>query len=599
MHRCRARSLLAHILSLSHTLSHTHTHTHALPASFSLSFSPHNTFTHTTTTHTRLHSSDLNRSNNSYERRIALISLACETFDHMDESLHNIELHHNAAQVLVKLLLHTNRDDEIRMLCAALEMVLRGNAKSVQTAIEKLPQQQSLLSHLLRLLQRCERGQLKYAAVCAVSIHRILLYWSRCPRLRANLAQQVGLLDVLTNAKSSSSNSSSSSNGRNNNNNPTSPSDDYSQHDECRIARIRTIANLARCDENKVLLLEAGNHQVLEYTVRVAWEDVLEDVRHYAAIALMEFASAAANQKVMADSEGTLSALVTLIFTEEKNAGTREYAITAIQNLAYAKTNRVRLVTFKDSMVLKALIDALSADPDDKARRRAAGALTNLACDETAELIASYKGFLNSLAIATLKDKNKEVQTRAAQALTKLAHGITVHMSCHDTLLDALVTASLGDVATSILAVFRAKARAVENREAMARNTGILDTLCDVCNSDKSAIADRDNAVRTIMHLVNEDKNRKIMCNKAILEALVACASYKDPDLSDARDSAIRALERLGTEYSNRPVMAQHKGLLVAVSKAVEREAQWEEEGKKTEHGYLAKPLLMSLLIAM
>ena len=101
------------------------------------------------------------------------------------------------------------------------------------------------------------------------------------------------------------------------------------------------------------------------------------------------------------------------------------------------------------------------------------------------------------------------------------------------------------------------------------------------------------------MHLVNEDKNRKIMCNKTILDALVTSAAYTEHDLQDARDSAIRALARLATEFTNRAYMAKHTNLLVVVARAVEREARWEEEGEKSEHGFLAKPLLMSLLVAM
>jgi hypothetical protein len=101
------------------------------------------------------------------------------------------------------------------------------------------------------------------------------------------------------------------------------------------------------------------------------------------------------------------------------------------------------------------------------------------------------------------------------------------------------------------------------------------------------------------MHLVNEKKNHKIMCNMAILDALVVGADYEGMALEGARDSAIRALERLATEFSNRAHMARHPGLLIAVAKAVEREAKAEDAGKESEHGYLAKPLLMSLLLAM
>jgi hypothetical protein len=191
------------------------------------------------------------------------------------------------------------------------------------------------------------------------------------------------------------------------------------------------------------------------------------------------------------------------------------------------------------------------------------------------------------------------VQTRAAMALTKLAASITIKMSCYGTLLDALVVSSLSPAANSVSAVLRVKARDPENRESMARHPGILDTLADICINTGSDLKEKDNAMRAIMHLTNESNNRKAMCNKLLLEALVKGASHEDPKMEEIRDSAVRAIERLATEFSNRAYMARHKGLLVAVAKATEREAKLEEAGAKAEHAFLAKPLLMSLLVAM
>jgi len=168
-------------------------------------------------------------------------------------------------------------------------------------------------------------------------------------------------------------------------------------------------------------------------------------------------------------------------------------------------------------------------------------------------------------------------------------------------------------------------------------------------------VKDRDNATRALMHLTNESKNRAMMCTPAVLNALVKGASVTDEaiendakQLQEVRDSAIRAIERLATEFSNRHKMAHHDGLLVAIAHATEREAKLELQAKKThgldltveqdvpptggagnssgndsvgsnshnlaltpmkqrkqqqlqepQHAFLAKPLLMSLLVAM
>ena len=110
---------------------------------------------------------------------------------------------------------------------------------------------------------------------------------------------------------------------------------------------------------------------------------------------------------------------------------------------------------------------------------------------------------------------------------------------------------------------------------------------------------DRDNATRAIMHLTNESENRKIMCNKVVLQALLKACNFDGPEDTETRDSALVAIERLATEASNRQYMSRHDGLLVAIAKATERESKSELAGEKNSQPRLAKQLLMSLLLAM
>jgi hypothetical protein len=406
--------------------------------------------------------------------------------------------------------------------------------------------------------------------ISILNISKIMLCISKVPELRMNLARNKGILDAVKRVATSTLNP------------------------ECRVVRMRIAANLINCDDNKAMLLE--NQGFLDAILRIAHMDQSDLAREYAGVALMDLASAPANQ--VPKDEKLLGTLVKMVLVE-KVASARESAITAIQNLAFTKENRTRLVRYKEGIVLEALRKALSGDKNDKARRRAAGALTNLACDETAEAMGSHKGLLDTLAVVSTKDENKEVQTRAVMALTKLAASITIKMPSHESLLDALVVASLSPVSNSVSAVLRVKARDPENRGRMARHPGVLDTLADICISPRSDTKDKDNAMRALMHLTNESSNREAMCNKKILDAMVKGASLEGPNTEEIRDSAIRAIERLATEFSNRAYLARHDGLLVAVAKATEREAKWEDAGTKTEHAFLAKPLLMSLLVAM
>eukprot|EP00541_Cyclophora_tenuis_P002176 CAMPEP_0116553084 /NCGR_PEP_ID=MMETSP0397-20121206/6855_1 /TAXON_ID=216820 /ORGANISM="Cyclophora tenuis, Strain ECT3854" /LENGTH=101 /DNA_ID=CAMNT_0004078125 /DNA_START=138 /DNA_END=443 /DNA_ORIENTATION=+ len=101
------------------------------------------------------------------------------------------------------------------------------------------------------------------------------------------------------------------------------------------------------------------------------------------------------------------------------------------------------------------------------------------------------------------------------------------------------------------------------------------------------------------MHLTNEDENHRSMCHKTILDALVVGATLNGDEYGDMQESAIVAMERLATDFSNRPIMARHPGLLTAVAKATERETRQVDKGVDPKSEHLAKPLLMSLLLAM
>lgn len=504
----------------------------------------------------------------SDEKRIVVLNNACAEFDHWDEAKHNAELHFGAADVLTMYLSNSEDDNELRMICSALEMVFRSSPNHVKHSYQKVGT--SIVPLLLRLLERCESQKEAHANVMINNITKILLIFSRVPDLRATLARQAEMFDALKRVSTAR------------------------LDDDCRVLRMRLLANLANCESNKVIIL---NHPgLLEALLRVAALDTSEAAREYAGLSLMDLAAEPKNQVKMASIDKLLGTLVKLAVLESI-PDTRESAVTALQNLAFCKQNRVRLVTYGSGVVLEALKKVVGSDKDGKARRRSAGALTNLACDETGERMASHKNLLDTLAQVCTRDDSIEVQQRAAMALTKIASSVKKKSSSHKSVLDALVIASDSPQAvSSVMAVFRIKTRDPECRESMAFHPGVLDALADVCINTKLPFKDRDNAMRSIMHLTNEPSNCKVMCCKKILNALVLGVSQDDDDISS---SAITAMERLATDFSNRPHMARHEGLLVAVAKATEREAKLESSGTSKSMPLLAKPLLMSLLVAM
>ena len=504
-----------------------------------------------------------------HERRIAAITNACAEFDHWDTEKHNVELQLGCSTVLCLVLSMTDNEDEIRMICSAIEMIYRASTSVVSKTFQESP---DLVPLLLKLLERCETTHKKHADVSILNITKVLLYFSRVAEIRGNLARHHGLLDALNRVAISNLST------------------------DCRILRMRVIANLCNAEENKVMIM---SHEGLFGSIlKIAALDLSEKAREYASASMMDLASSTETQVSMANHDKLLSTLVKLAVTDDKEE-TREYAVTAMQNLAFSKENRERLVVFSGGVVVEALKKTLSVDTNEKSRRRAAGALTNLACEETAELMSSHSELIEILSRVTTQDKNDDVQKRACLALTKIVSSCSTDSKSFKSTMNALVMAATSSNSTGIPAVFRVKARNASRRAEMAQIPGLVETLADMSTSKGYTSKDRDNATRAIMHLTNESENRKIMCNKVVLKALLEASCLEGSENTETRDSAIVAIERLATEVSNRQYMARHDGLLVAIAKATERESKSELAGEKNSQPRLAKQLLMSLLLAM
>ncbi len=501
---------------------------------------------------------------------MAAITNACAEFDHWDTERHNIELQLGCSNVLCLVLSMTDSEDEIRMICAALEMVYRASTEAVQKTFQEVGP--AVVPLLLKVLERCEHSMIKHAEVSILNISKVLLYFSRVSELRSLIAKHDGMLAALARVSTSA----------------LTP--------DARVLRMRVIANIANAEENKTMMIRYPG--LIDSILKIAALDLCEGAREYASAALMDLASSSKTQEAMANNDKLLATLVKLAVTDTKEE-TREYSITAMQNLAFSKENRVRLVTFSDGVVIEALKKALSTDKNDKSRRRAAGALTNLACEETADLMAGHEGLLQILSRVATQDKNNDVQKRSSLALTKISSTCSTNSSYFKVLMNSLVVTATSSNSTGIPAVFRLKAREASMRTEMARIPGMLETLADMSTSKGYSAKDKENAMRAIMHLTNETENRKIMCNKVILKALVEASSMESPGSKEIRDSAIVAIERLATEVSNRQYLARHEGLLVAIAKATERESKSELAGEKQSQPRLAKQLLLSLLLAM
>lgn len=501
------------------------------------------------------------------DKRKEKLKHAHAKFDHWDESRHEVELNYGAANVLALGLTMTQDDDELEIMCSCLEMVFRASQNGVQAAYLKTGP--SVVPWLLQLLKQAEKGTLKHTESLTMNITKIFYYWSRVPEIKMLVMRHEGVVEMLKRVTT------------------------LNVH-ESKIDRMRTITNLANSDENKIFFIE----HMLDIVLKIAVIDESDETRKCASTTLMDLTSCSDNQVKMANDDLVMGTLVKLAVSE-KNPDTREAAIAGLQNLAFCQSNRARLVTYSNGVVLDAMKKVLSSDLNEKARMRAAGTLTNMSCDETAKYMGNHKGLLETLAIVSKKDDNADVQSRAAMALTKIAWSIESDTSCYKTLMDALIVASLSNSKNPVSQVLRAQARCVKNRYSMARHPGILDTLSDICLDSNYALSDKENAVRALMHLSNEESNRKIMCKKTVLNALVACAGEGGGEWRKISESAIVGIERMATELCNREIMGRHPGLLCVVAKVTEREQKEIDAGIESSHERLAKQLLLTLLVAL
>jgi hypothetical protein len=524
-----------------------------------------------------------------HPRRLTYISHALQAFDHQNMYKHNLELGLKAPEALSHLLFHPNKnDEEIRMICSALEMVYRGSATAVKSSFWECGK--LMIPEWFKLSEQYEENSRLNRTIKAtiLSITRIFLYFSRVPDLRPFLAQQTGMLAMLSRVCGKALHGKGM--------------------EQCREDRMKILANLCNSHMNKSQISE--NNDILDLIYKVALQDDSWCVREYASACLMDLSSSDTPQSSITISNNLIQVLLKLSNRGESDS-TREYAITSIQNISFARENRVQLLSYENGSVLGLLSTTMVSDRSKVTRRRAAGALTNIGCSNTAIRMASYPNLVESMAKVCALDPCPEVQHRACRALTKISCYIDSSMPCYALVLNSLVRASTSSNATGIPMVLRIMSRKASNRVIMGQQYGLMELLSSIASSKVSNDIDRESCIKVMAHLANESSCRKSLCNKWILGALVTAANWDEPDhamtipeselvdiLKSTRDSAILAIERLAMDLNNRPFMARQKNLLAVVAKAAERESRLSSLNASHEPK-VARALLMSLILVL
>jgi hypothetical protein len=408
-----------------------------------------------------------------HPQRLNVIAHALQDFDHGNMHRHNLELKLKAPETLSHLLFESGKnDDEIRMICSALEMVYRGSTSAVK--ISFLEAGKLMIPEWLKLSEKYEESNRLNRTVKAsvVSVTRIFLYFSRVPDLRQILAQQPGVLAMLNRVSSKALHGQGM--------------------EQCREDRMKVLANLCNCNTNKSLIFE--NSSLMNSLHKVAFQDESVHVREYAAACLMDLSSSETIQVPMASSNNIVQALLKLSRKNESDS-TREYAVTAIQNICFQRENRIQIINFESGVFLGLLTTIMMSDRSKVTRRRAAGALTNLACSNTASRMANYPHLMESTAKVCALDPCPEVQHRACRALTKISCHIDSSMQCYMTVLDSLIRAASSSNATGIPMVLRIMSRQPSNRAIMGQQPGMMELLYSIASSKAHSESERESCI--------------------------------------------------------------------------------------------------------
>jgi len=83
-------------------------------------------------------------------------------------------------------------EDNIYMICAALEIVYRASTEAVRRRFQYVGH--AVIPLLLKLLQRCENTNLKHADTSVINICKVLLYFSQVAELQDPLGRHPDLL---------------------------------------------------------------------------------------------------------------------------------------------------------------------------------------------------------------------------------------------------------------------------------------------------------------------------------------------------------------------------------------------------------------------
>lgn len=300
-----------------------------------------------------------------------------------------------------------------------------------------------------------------------------------------------------------------------------------------RFNAIAVLTNLAAVEQNRMLMLSEPG--LVDNIARVVHNERSDVARQCSSLAIMNLSNG--DREHVPELAGNDLILETIIkLMKDDDLETRRNAAIALFNVACADENTVKLVRYKDGIIIEALMQCLSTYEDTEddihndVRTNAAEALFNMACssiEETTDRMASHAGLLETLAVTLRSPMGcKEVKLYCAATLRRMAEIIHAPKPSQLELLSALVKAHVWTRTPCIAEAFLSQAQHERNRNVMVGHNGLLNALSKLALSIGGA------------------------------------------DSEKIRLTIVSAIEHLSRELANRMVLSQHEGIMLAMTRA-------------------------------
>ena len=439
----------------------------------------------------------LNYTISRQEERIDAIDNLCNEFDHFDKARHDKELHLNAAAILFQkltfaIMAHTcggdllsnnpsdighrsckldfqSQQEEIALICCALEMVYRGSRAAVQESMNNIgmgmvPVLSQLLNHKAMALAKiqvsksssiknsrsrheetrdelsCDDKKIErlghaenVTRAIVASVIKILRSFARA----GNTAQKRCILnqkDLLSTVFGIITLRKYNKNCRT-----------YGDAEIVADA-LSTIAFLAEDNDecNSHMILTLGDTKgLINVILWTASNDTDGRVRTQAAFAIMNLVKVPRCR--LSENQQTQLLDTLLALFDDSNEEPRKYAGAALFNLACSQEYNFLLVVHQNGLFLDALIRILRKDHCVKNRSNAAWVVFYIFSGQSkvAQILENHCELLDALADVVCYDESL-VKVPAAKALRKLSEIVTASTPCHDALLAALVKSAEG-----------------------------------------------------------------------------------------------------------------------------------------------------------